>query len=124
MVSGLGGRPSRELGVKARIDLVGIEQVLARTGPRRRSPPGRRWPCGSGSTSIDLPTGSRHLRRDISARPSAPFCWPIWPVKMSPGEPTVRRLEDAAPTPNADQRARLAAALGISAAASGVGVPK
>jgi excisionase family DNA binding protein len=39
-------------------------------------------------------------------------------------EPTLRRLEETAPTLNADQRARLAAALGISAAPSGAGVPK
>ena len=39
-------------------------------------------------------------------------------------EPTVRRLEETAHTLNADQRARLAAALGISASPSGAGVPK
>ena len=40
MVSGLGGRPSRELGVKARIDLVGIEQVLRELGPVAEEPAG------------------------------------------------------------------------------------
>ena len=39
-------------------------------------------------------------------------------------EPTLRRLEDAAPTLNADQRARLAAALGTSDWRAGAGVPK
>jgi hypothetical protein len=39
-------------------------------------------------------------------------------------EPTVRRLEETAHTLNADQRARLAAALGISDPRAGAGMPQ
>ena len=39
-------------------------------------------------------------------------------------EPTVRRLEETAHTLNADQRARLAAALGLCDSSGGSGVPR